>query len=257
MRHVFEHGVRKADRTGTGTVSVFGHQMRFDLSEGFPLVTTKKVHLRSIILELLWFLRGDGNARWLQERGVTIWDEWARADGDLGPVYGVQWRSWPTPDGGHVDQIAHVVEQLKTNPDSRRIVVSAWNVADLPKMALLPCHALFQFHVAEGRLSCQLYQRSADIFLGVPFNIASYALLTHMLAQQCDLAVGDFVWTGGDCHIYSNHHEQVRTQLERAPYPYPVLNLKRRPASIFDYEADDIEVLDYRHHAAIKAPVAV
>jgi len=261
MRHVAEHGVAKTDRTGTGTTSVFGHQMRFDLNEGFPLVTTKKVHLKSIILELLWFLRGDSNVKWLQERGCTIWDEWARDDGDLGPVYGVQWRSWPTlqADGtpGHIDQIAEVVKQLKSNPDSRRIIVSAWNVADLPKMALMPCHAFFQFYVADGKLSCQLYQRSADIFLGVPFNIASYALLTHMLAQQCDLAVGDFVWTGGDCHIYSNHTEQVRTQLERTPYPYPVLNIKRRPASLFDYVYEDFEVLEYQHHAAIKAPVAV
>ena len=264
MRHVFEHGVAKSDRTGTGTRSVFGHQMRFDLNEGFPLVTTKKVHLKSIILELLWFLRGDGNARWLQERGVTIWDEWAAPDGDLGPVYGVQWRSWPTPDGGHIDQIAEVVKQLKSNPDSRRIIVSAWNVAELSKMALLPCHAFFQFYVAPGespaapgRLSCQLYQRSADIFLGVPFNIASYALLTHMLAQQCDLQVGDFVWTGGDCHIYDNHVEQVRTQLARTPYPYPTLHIKRRPASIFDYAYEDFEVVDYQHHAPIKAPVAV
>jgi len=257
MRHVAEHGTWKADRTGTGTKSVFGHQMRFDLNEGFPLVTTKKVHLKSIILELLWFLRGDGNARWLQERGVTIWDEWARADGDLGPVYGVQWRTWPTPDGGHVDQIAEVVKQLKTNPDSRRIIVSAWNVAELSKMALLPCHAFFQFYVADGRLSCQLYQRSADIFLGVPFNIASYALLTHMLAQQCDLALGDFIWTGGDCHIYSNHAEQVALQLSRVPFPYPVLNIVRRPASIFDYAYEDFEVRDYRHHEAIRAPVAV
>ena len=264
MRHVFTHGVRKGDRTGTGTTSVFGHQMRFDLNEGFPLVTTKKVHFRSIALELLWFLRGDSNARWLQERGVTIWDEWAREDGDLGPVYGVQWRSWPTPDGGHVDQIAEVVKQLRTNPDSRRIVVSAWNVAELPKMALLPCHAFFQFWVAppqapgeRGRLSCQLYQRSADIFLGVPFNIASYALLTHMLAQQCDLDVGDFIWTGGDCHIYDNHVEQVQTQLARQPFAYPTLNLKRKPASIFDYEYEDFEVVGYECHPAIKAPVAV
>jgi thymidylate synthase len=264
MRHVWTHGVQKTDRTGTGTRSVFGHQMRFDLSEGFPLVTTKKVHLKSIILELLWFLRGDGNARWLQERGVTIWDEWARADGDLGPVYGVQWRSWPTPDGGHVDQIAEVVKQLKTQPDSRRIIVSAWNVADLPKMALMPCHTFFQFYVApaqggasRGKLSCQLYQRSADIFLGVPFNIASYALLTHMLAQQCDLDVGDFIWTGGDCHIYDNHQEQVQTQLSRAPLPYPQLLIKRCPDSIFDYAYEDFEVIDYQHHPAIKAPVAV
>jgi thymidylate synthase len=257
MRHVDTHGVTKADRTGTGTKSVFGHQMRFDLSEGFPLVTTKKVHLKSIILELLWFLRGDSNARWLQERGVTIWDEWAKPDGDLGPVYGVQWRSWPTPDGGHIDQIAEVVKMLKSNPDSRRIIVSAWNVADLSKMALMPCHAFFQFYVANGKLSCQLYQRSADIFLGVPFNIASYALLTHMLAQQCDLEVGDFIWTGGDCHIYSNHAEQVALQLTRTPFAYPTLNIKRKPASIFDYEYEDFEVLGYEHHPAIKAPVAV
>ena len=268
MRHVATHGVAKADRTGTGTRSVFGHQMRFDLSEGFPLVTTKKVHLKSIVYELLWFLRGERNARWLQERGVTIWDEWAAPDGDLGPVYGAQWRSWPTPDGGHIDQIAEVVRQLKTNPDSRRIIVSAWNVAALADMALMPCHAFFQFYVAppqsgaplqdqRGRLSCQLYQRSADIFLGVPFNIASYALLTHMLAQQCDLDVGDFVWTGGDCHIYSNHAEQVAQQLSRTPYRYPTLSIKRKPASIFDYEYDDFEVLGYEHHPAIKAPVAV
>jgi thymidylate synthase len=257
MRHVFFHGTPKSDRTGTGTRSVFGHQMRFDLNEGFPLVTTKKVHLKSIILELLWFLRGDGNARWLQERGVTIWDEWARADGDLGPVYGVQWRSWPTPEGDHIDQIAEVVKTLKTNPDSRRIIVSAWNVAELSKMALMPCHAFFQFHVADGRLSCQLYQRSADIFLGVPFNIASYALLTHMLAQQCDLGLGDFIWTGGDCHIYDNHVEQVQTQLARAPHRYPTLHIRRRPASIFDYDYEDFEVRDYVHHPAIKAAVAV
>ncbi len=264
MRHVQTHGVFKPDRTGTGTTSVFGHQMRFDLSEGFPLITTKKVHLKSVVLELLWFLRGDSNVRWLQERGVTIWDEWARPDGDLGPVYGVQWRSWPTPDGRHIDQISEVVQQLKTNPDSRRIIVSAWNVADLPKMALMPCHAFFQFYVAPGatpgepgRLSCQLYQRSADIFLGVPFNIASYALLTHMLAQQCDLAVGDFIWTGGDCHIYSNHAEQVALQLSRAPYPFPTLRLRRRPPTLFDYELDDFIVEDYQHHPAIKAPVAV
>jgi thymidylate synthase len=264
MRHVYTHGAAKADRTGTGTRSVFGHQMRFDLREGFPLVTTKKVHLKSIILELLWFLRGESNARWLQERGVTIWNEWAKPDGDLGPVYGKQWRSWPTPEGGHIDQIAEVVKQLKTSPDSRRIIVSAWNVGELSKMALMPCHAFFQFYVApgdsptaRGRLSCQLYQRSADIFLGVPFNIASYALLTHMLAQQCDLEVGDFVWTGGDCHIYSNHHEQVELQLSRAPFAYPTLNIKRKPDSIFDYEYEDFEVLEYQCHAAIKAPVAV
>ncbi|MDO9088787.1 MAG: thymidylate synthase [Burkholderiaceae bacterium] len=257
MRHVYAHGTPKTDRTGTGTRSVFGHQMRFDLTEGFPLVTTKKVHLKSIIHELLWFLQGSSDNNWLKARGVSIWDEWAKPDGDLGPVYGVQWRSWPTPDGGHIDQIAEVVRTLKTNPDSRRIIVSAWNVADLSRMALMPCHAFFQFYVAEGRLSCQLYQRSADIFLGVPFNIASYALLTHMLAQQCDLAVGDFIWTGGDCHIYSNHHEQVELQLSRTPYPYPTLNIKRRPPSIFDYEYEDFEVVDYHSHGAIKAPVAV
>ena len=264
MRHVATHGVAKADRTGTGTRSVFGHQMRFDLGEGFPLVTTKKVHLKSIVYELLWFLRGESNARWLQERGVTIWDEWAAPDGSLGPVYGVQWRSWPKPDGGHVDQIAEVVRQLKTNPDSRRIIVSAWNVAALGDMALMPCHAFFQFYVAppsaaggRGKLSCQLYQRSADIFLGVPFNIASYALLTHMLAQQCNLDVGDFIWTGGDCHIYDNHAEQVREQLSRAPFAYPTLSIRRRPDSIFDYEFDDFAFVDYRHHPAIKAPVAI
>jgi len=264
MRHVYTTGVTKTDRTGTGTVSVFGHQMRFDLREGFPLVTTKKVFTKAIIVELLWFLRGDRNVKWLQERGCTIWDEWAGPDGDLGPVYGVQWRSWPTPEGGHIDQIAEVVKQLQTTPDSRRIIVSAWNVADLGKMALMPCHAFFQFYVApptapggRGTLSCQLYQRSADIFLGVPFNIASYALLTHMLAQQCDLDVGEFIWTGGDCHIYSNHREQVELQLSRAPLPYPTLRIKRRPPSIFDYELDDFEILDYQHHPVIKAPVAV
>ena len=257
MRHVFENGVEKGDRTGTGTRSVFGHQMRFNLHEGFPLVTTKKVHLKSIIYELLWFLRGDSNARWLQERGVSIWDEWAKPDGDLGPIYGVQWRNWPTPDGQHIDQISEIVQQLKTDPNSRRMIVNAWNVGELKKMALMPCHALFQFYVADGKLSCQLYQRSADIFLGVPFNIASYALLTHMLAQQCDLDVGDFIWTGGDCHLYNNHFEQVTTQLSRSPYPYPRLHIKRKPASIFDYEYEDFEVLDYQCHPAIKAPVAV
>jgi thymidylate synthase len=264
MRHVYNTGVNKADRTGTGTRSAFGYQMRFDLNEGFPLVTTKKVHLRSIIQELLWFLTGSSSNNWLKERGVSIWDEWAHADGELGPVYGVQWRSWPTPDGGHIDQITELVNTLKTNPDSRRMIVSAWNVADLPKMALMPCHAFFQFYVApstepggRGRLSCQLYQRSADIFLGVPFNIASYALLTHMLAQQCDLEVGDFIWTGGDCHIYSNHHTQVEEQLSRAPYPYPTLRILRKPTSIFDYQFEDFEVTDYQCHPAIKAPVAV
>ena len=264
MRHVRDHGVAKSDRTGTGTKSVFGYQMRFDLGEGFPLVTTKKVHLRAIVLELLWFLRGDCNARWLQERDVTIWDEWAAPNGDLGPVYGVQWRSWPAPDGSRIDQIARVVEQLRTDPNSRRIIVSAWNVAALPEMALLPCHAFFQFYVAPAaapsarpKLSCQLYQRSADIFLGVPFNIASYALLTHMLAQQCELDVGDFIWTGGDCHLYSNHAEQVELQLSREPFAYPRLAIGRRPDSIFDYAFEDFVVADYRHHPAIKAPVAV
>ena len=257
MRHVFEHGTPKTDRTGVGTRSVFGYQMRFDLREGFPLVTTKKLHIKSIVYELLWFLRGDRNVRWLQQHGVTIWDEWAGPDGDLGPIYGVQWRSWPTPDGGHIDQIREVLHTLRYNPDSRRIIVSAWNVADLPKMALAPCHALFQFYVADGRLSCQLYQRSADVFLGVPFNIASYALLTHMVAQQCDLEVGDFIWTGGDCHIYTNHVEQVQLQLSREPYPYPQLRIKRRPPTLFDYTFDDFEFVDYQHHPAIKAPVAV
>jgi thymidylate synthase len=257
MRHVYEHGVAKTDRTGTGTRSVFGYQMRFDLAQGFPLITTKKLHTRSIIVELLWFLRGDSNVRWLQERGVTIWDEWADADGDLGPVYGVQWRSWPTPDGGHIDQIVQLLDQIRRNPDSRRLIVSAWNVADIPRMALPPCHALIQFYVADGKLSCQLYQRSADIFLGVPFNIASYALLTHMIAQQCDLQVGDFVWTGGDCHLYSNHFEQVELQLSREPYPYPKLRIKRKPDSLFDYEYDDFEFVDYQFHPHIKAPVAV
>ena len=264
LRHAYTHGVDKQDRTGTGTKSVFGHQMRFDLAQGFPLVTTKKVHLRSIIVELLWFLTGSSNNNWLKERGVSIWDEWARPDGDLGPVYGVQWRSWPTPDGQHIDQISELLQTLKTNPDSRRMIVSAWNVAELSKMALMPCHAFFQFYVApattpggRGKLSCQLYQRSADIFLGVPFNIASYALLTHMVAQQCDLDVGDFIWTGGDCHIYSNHHAQVELQLSRAPLPYPTLRILRRPDSIFDYHFEDFEVQGYAPHPAIKAPVAV
>ena len=256
LRLVLATGTPKSDRTGTGTRSVFGHQMRFDLSAGFPLVTTKRVHLRSVVLELLWFLRGDSNVRWLQERGVSIWDEWADADGELGPVYGVQWRSWPTPDGTHVDQLTQLVENLRANPDSRRHVVSAWNVADLPRMALMPCHALFQFYVADGRLSCQLYQRSADLFLGVPFNIASYALLTHMVAQQVDLEVGDFVWTGGDCHIYDNHVDQVREQLSREPFAAPVLRLRKAP-SLFDYTVEDVEVVGYQHHPGIKAPIAV
>ncbi len=256
LRHVLEHGTDKSDRTGTGTRSVFGHQLRFDLSEGFPLITTKRVHFKSVAYELLWFLRGDSSARWLQDHGVTIWDEWAAEDGELGPIYGVQWRSWPTPDGRHIDQISEVVETIRTNPDSRRMIVSAWNVAELENMALPPCHAMFQFYVADGRLSCQLYQRSADMFLGVPFNIASYALLTHMVAAQTGLEVGDFVWTGGDCHIYDNHLEQVRTQLGREPYPYPQLRLAERD-SLFDYRFEDIEIIDYRHHPGISAPVAV
>jgi thymidylate synthase len=257
LRHIRDAGARKSDRTGTGTLSLFGYQMRFDLARGFPLVTTKKLHLRSIIHELLWFLRGETNVAYLHEQGVTIWDEWADANGDLGPVYGKQWRNWPTADGRQIDQLAAVVRQLRENPDSRRILVSAWNVGELDQMALLPCHALFQFYVAEGKLSCQLYQRSADAFLGVPFNIASYALLTHMLAQQCDFAPGDFVWTGGDCHLYLNHLEQVEIQLGRAPLPLPSLRLRRRPASLFEYAFDDFEILDYQHHPAIKAPIAV
>jgi thymidylate synthase len=257
MSHVLGQGTRKADRTGTGTLSVFGHQMRFDLARGFPLVTTKRVHTKSIFYELLWFLRGDTNVRWLQERGVTIWDEWADRQGELGPVYGKQWRSWGTPDGRHVDQMARVVEQLRSDPDSRRIIVSAWNVGELEQMALAPCHTFFQFYVAEGRLSCQLYQRSCDVFLGVPFNIASYALLTHMIAQQCDLAPGEFIWTGGDCHLYLNHLEQARLQLSRQPHPLPGLVLRRRPPSLFEYEFEDFEITGYQHHPAIKAPVAV
>ena len=257
MRHVREHGVRKTDRTGTGTLSVFGHQMRFDLREGFPLVTTKKIHLKSVVHELLWFLKGETNTAYLREHGVTIWDEWADAHGELGPVYGKQWRSWPTRDGGSIDQISEVLKQLRTQPDSRRIIVSAWNVGELSQMALMPCHAFFQFYVADGRLSCQLYQRSADIFLGVPFNIASYALLTHMIAEQCDLAVGDFVWTGGDCHLYLNHLEQTDLQLSREPYPLPKLVIRRRPPSLFDYVFEDFEFVDYQHHPAIRAPVAV
>ena len=256
LRHVLENGAVKDDRTGTGTRSVFGHQMRFDLADGFPVVTTKKLHLRSIIGELLWFLRGDGNVRWLQERGCTIWDEWADDNGDLGPVYGYQWRSWPTPNGEQIDQLAEVIEQIKTNPDSRRHLVSAWNVAELDAMALMPCHAFFQFYVADGKLSCQLYQRSADLFLGVPFNIATYALLTLMEAQQTGLEPGEFIWTGGDCHIYDNHVEQVRTQLGRDAYPYPTLELRKRD-SVFDYEFEDFTLVDYQHHPGIKAPVAV
>ena len=257
MKEVLAKGVQKSDRTGTGTISVFGHQMRFNLADGFPMVTTKKLHLKSIIYELLWFLKGSTNNNWLKERGVSIWNEWAAPDGDLGPIYGYQWRSWPAPNGQHIDQISEVVETIKKNPDSRRIIVSAWNVADIPRMALAPCHAFFQFYVADGKLSCQLYQRSADIFLGVPFNIASYALLTHMMAQQCNLEVGDFVWTGGDCHLYSNHLEQVELQLSRNFFPLPKLNILRKPDSIFDYEFEDFEIVGYESHPHIKAPVAI
>ncbi len=257
LRHILNAGARKSDRTGTGTLSVFGHQMRFDLGAGFPLVTTKRLHLRSIIHELLWFLRGDTNVKYLHDHGVTIWDEWADSEGNLGPVYGRQWRSWPTADGRHVDQIARVLETLRHDPDSRRILVSAWNVGELDAMALAPCHALFQFYVAQGRLSCQLYQRSADAFLGVPFNIASYALLTHMVAAQCGFEPGEFLWTGGDCHVYLNHVAGVEEQLRRGPYPPPRLRLNRKPASLFDYEFEDFSVLDYQCHPAIPAPIAV
>ncbi len=257
LRRVRDDGARKTDRTGTGTRSLFGCQMRFDLARGFPLLTTKRVHVKSVVYELLWFLRGDTNVAWLREHGVTIWDEWADAAGELGPVYGAQWRSWPAPDGRRIDQIARVIGQLRETPDSRRILVSAWNVGELDRMALLPCHALFQFYVADGRLSCQLYQRSADLFLGVPFNIASYALLTHMVAQQCDLGVGEFIWTGGDTHLYRNHLEQADLQLARAPLAPPTLALRRRPPSIFDYEFEDFEFRHYQFHPAIKAPVAV
>ncbi len=257
LRHVRAHGARKADRTGTGTLSVFGHQMRFDLALGFPLVTTKRIHVRSVVYELLWFLRGETNVRSLQEHGVTIWDEWADEHGELGPIYGRQWRAWPRPDGGTIDQMSRTVEALRRNPDSRRILVSAWNVGELDRMALAPCHALFQLYVAGGALSCQVYQRSADCFLGVPFNLASYALLTHMLAQQCDLAPGELIWTGGDCHLYLNHLEQADRQLARAPYPPPRLAIRRRPPSLFDYQYEDFEFVDYRHHPALPAAVAV
>ncbi len=257
MRHVRDHGIRKEDRTGTGTVSVFGYQMRFDLSQGFPVVTTKKLHLRSIIHELLWFLKGETNIRYLHENGVSIWDEWADENGDLGPVYGYQWRSWPTSDGGSIDQISQLIEQIRNNPDSRRLMVSAWNPADVDAMALPPCHCLFQFYVAEGRLSCQLYQRSADIFLGVPFNIASYALLTLMIAQVTGLEPGDFVHTFGDAHLYSNHLEQVETQLARAPLPLPTMKLNPEVKSLFDFRYEDFELVGYEAHPHIKAPVAV
>lgn len=257
LQHVLDHGSRKEDRTGTGTLSVFGAQLRFDLAQGFPLVTTKKTHLKSIIYELLWFLRGETNVRWLQEHGVSIWNEWAREGGELGPVYGYQWRNWPTPDGRHIDQIAEVVNTLKTNPDSRRIIVSAWNVGQIDQMALPPCHAFFQFYVADGKLSCQLYQRSADLFLGVPFNIASYSLLVLMMAQVCDLAPGEFIWTGGDCHIYSNHMEQVQTQLAREPRAWPAMKLNPAKKDIFAFEYEDFTLEGYDPHPAIKAPVAV
>ncbi|MCU1439774.1 MAG: thymidylate synthase [Rhodoglobus sp.] len=257
LRDTLENGVHKTDRTGTGTRSVFGRQLRFDLSQGFPLVTTKRVHFKSIAYELLWFLRGDSNVGWLRDNGVTIWDEWADADGELGPVYGVQWRSWPTPSGEQIDQVSEVIDAIKANPDSRRLIVSAWNPADIPDMALAPCHALFQFYVAEGKLSCQLYQRSADLFLGVPFNIASYALLTHLVAEQTGLAVGDFVWTGGDCHIYDNHLEQVTEQLTREPFPFPTVRVGGARDSIFDYEYEDFTVENYQHHPAIRGAVAV
>jgi thymidylate synthase len=257
LQHILEKGVSKTDRTGTGTISCFGYQMRFDLSEGFPLVTTKKLHLRSIIHELLWFLKGETNIRYLKENGVSIWDEWADENGELGPVYGKQWRNWEAADGKAIDQIAEVIKQLKNSPDSRRMIVSAWNVGDLPEMALMPCHALFQFYVADGKLSCQLYQRSADVFLGVPFNIASYALLTMMIAQVCDLQPGDFVHTFGDVHLYNNHLEQARLQLSRKPYPLPTLRINKDVKDIFEFKFEDFHVENYQHHPAIKAPVAV
>ena len=257
LRHVLGQGADKSDRTGTGTRSVFGYQMRFDLSAGFPLLTSKKLHLKSILHELLWFISGSTNVAYLQERGVSIWNEWADANGDLGPVYGKQWRAWQSASGEVLDQLSDVITEIKRNPDSRRLIVSAWNVADLPKMALAPCHCLFQFYVADGRLSCQLYQRSADIFLGVPFNIASYALLTQMIAQQCELELGEFVWTGGDVHLYKNHFDQANLQLTREPRSLPTLHIKRRPASIFDYCFEDFELLNYHPHKAIRAPIAI
>lgn len=255
--HILEKGIQKTDRTGTGTISVFGYQMRFNLQDGFPLVTTKKLHLRSIIHELLWFLNGDTNIKYLKDNGVSIWDEWADKDGNLGPVYGHQWRSWPGRGNEKIDQISKVIDQIKKKPDSRRHIVSAWNPADVDHMALPPCHAMFQFYVAEKKLSCMLTQRSTDFFLGLPFNIASYALLTHMVAQQCDLEIGDFVWSGGDTHIYNNHVDQVKLQLTRSPFPLPTLKIKRKPASIFDYQFDDFEILNYQSHPGIKAPIAV
>ncbi len=257
LKDIREHGTRKTDRTGTGTLSVFGRQLRFNLAEGFPLVTTKRLHLRSIIYELLWFLKGDTNIKYLKDNGVTIWDEWADANGDLGPVYGSQWRSWPAPDGRHIDQISQVLSQIKSKPDSRRHIVTAWNPAEVDNMALPPCHALFQFYVADEKLSCQLYQRSCDTFLGLPFNIASYALLTHMVAQQADLEPGEFVWTGGDTHLYINHLEQTNLQLSREPFPLPKLVIKRKPESLFDYQFEDFEIVNYQYHPSIKAPIAV
>ena len=257
LRHIREHGVQKTDRTGTGTLSVFGYQARFDLSQGFPLVTTKKLHLKSIIYELLWFLKGDTNVKYLHDHGVSIWDEWADERGELGPIYGKQWRSWPGPDGKTIDQISRTLDLIRRNPDSRRIIVNAWNVGELEQMSLTPCHALFQFWVGDGKLSCQLYQRSADVFLGVPFNIASYALLTHMFAQQCELEPGEFIWTGGDCHLYSNHLQQADEQLRRKPFPLPKLVIQRKPPSIFEYEYDDFQIVDYQSHPSIKAPIAV
>jgi thymidylate synthase len=270
LRDILQNGVQKDDRTGTGTISVFGRQLRFDLSKGFPLLTTKRIHLKSVVYELLWFLKGDTNVAYLNDNGVTIWDEWKDEKGNLGPVYGYQWRYWPTPDGRHIDQISNVIDQIKKNPNSRRLMVTAMNIADYPdeslspsknaasgKMALAPCHAFFQFYVAAGKLSCFLYCRSQDTFLGTPFNWASYALLTHMVAQQCDLEVGDLVWAGGDCHIYSNHREAVNTLLKRTPYPLPRLRMRRKPESIFHYQYDDFEFLDYQHHDAIRAPIAV
>ncbi|MFC4308367.1 thymidylate synthase [Steroidobacter flavus] len=257
LRQIREHGLRKTDRTGTGTLSVFGHQARFDLAQGFPLVTTKKLHLKSIVYELLWFLKGDTNVKYLHDHGVSIWDEWADENGELGPIYGKQWRSWPGPDGKTIDQISRTLDLIRRNPDSRRIIVNAWNVGELEQMSLTPCHALFQFWVGDGKLSCQLYQRSADVFLGVPFNIASYALLTHMFAQQCDLEPGEFIWTGGDCHLYLNHLEQADEQLRREPFPLPKLVIKRKPPSIFEYEYEDFQIVDYQAHPSIKAPIAV
>ncbi len=257
IQHILANGTEKSDRTGTGTKSIFSHEMRFDLTRGFPLLTTKKLHTKSIFYELLWFLQGSTNVKYLQDNGVRIWNEWADENGELGPVYGKQWRAWETKDGRVIDQISNLISSIKATPDSRRLIVSAWNVADVDKMALPPCHLLFQFYVADGRLSCKLIQRSADVFLGVPFNIASYALLTHMVAQQCDLAVGEFIWSGGDCHLYNNHMEQVEEQLTREPYPFPQLNITRKPNSIFDYQFEDFEIVGYQSHPHIAGKVAI